>query len=1031
MRRVFTFLALSLIVLHAAANGSVNVRLTGIESGDKIALTISSSSYLASMQLTADGDYRFENVPEGTHFVKAEASGYNVMEALSVIVGADGSVVPATPLRIAVTKQNENPDRWEFSWKEDESPAGYTTSSYINTPPEIEFLGKKIVPADVPSANILQSNYNVILSNENEIWTQEYAYRMVETLKTLPTKFDKKAKFILTSGSIKGDIEISDLGEAYEVTISNNVFYYANPFLVNLDGVRGRLFSKRLHHALTEFATDFGNDVNRADEILWNRFGCHILGVDYESLTKGITDEDAGRFQMFAPTEIVNIINMFEEMPEGFHKIPHLNYLIRRVNGMKHPLYPEAAAVTWPVENGYIEFMETAFTGGGNDFETLRLIIHEKTHMLWEFTFSEQLKNDWIELGGWYKDPNASAGWSTTKDVEFVSAYAHAINPNEDMAESVAFYLKDPEKLMSRSLPKYEFIRDRIMHGTRYISSIPDNLTFEVLNLFPDYDYPGKINHVGITVDGAPEEDKILTIEVGLNHMDGFNDAASHGLTRVTSPVFYDKDGKAHSQFVDVHLDPTDDGYTLRGSANIGKYAKAGHWSTGDIILSDLQGNERYEGRNDCVTDVYVNNPLEDLFPPEYVSGSLEYELTDIMVDGHECQNLKVTYKVTDNIGISLTFSRLYADVEGFNGGGTSLTDKYGTYDPETQTAEINFIIPDYYPTADYYLPFVNFRDLAGTGTEINFTDSPLDEPIKKIFIKTPDPDTKAPEIDLNRIVVYAEPTHPEAPDGETKVTVNFYARDDNSGFGPCYYHFRDPQGVLHGNYWYYHRNFYTNFFDGDPTVWENYKITHILPQGSAPGIWGLAQMYVSDKAGNKYTYNFVETLIFEPDESGTDYVLFSELDENNMLTIDLKNEGESFGFTWRVIHEESGEEINGASDAETAAAASRAGFSTLSSRRGTSVDVSALSDGELIVIVCALDEAGTVECVKTSRVTKKTTTGITAPAEFDAKTPVSVYNLQGVILKRNVTIENWADGLPSGIYIRQQGNKSIKIRIK
>lgn len=149
------------------------------------------------------------------------------------------------------------------------------------------------------------------------------------------------------------------------------------------------------------------------------------------------------------------------------------------------------------------------------------------------------------------------------------------------------------------------------------------------------------------------------------------------------------------------------------------------------------------------------------------------------------------------------------------------------------------------------------------------------------------------------------------------------------------------------------------------------------------------------------------------------------------MLTIDLKNEGESFGFTWRVIHEESGEEINGASDAETAAAASRAGFSTLSSRRGTSVDVSALSDGELIVIVCALDEAGTVECVKTSRVTKKTTTGITAPAEFDAKTPVSVYNLQGVILKRNVPIENWADGLPSGIYIRQQGNKSIKIRIK
>ncbi|GHU67611.1 hypothetical protein FACS189413_02680 [Bacteroidia bacterium] len=249
---------------------------------------------------------------------------------------------------------------------------------------------------------------------------------------------------------------------------------------------------------------------------------------------------------------------MYEELPEGFHKTPHLNYLIRRLNGTKHPLYPEAAAVAWGVDNGYIEFMETAFGGDTNGFETLRLILHEKTHFLWAYTFSEEIKNDWITLGGCYPDPNAADGWSTTKDTEFVSAYAHAKNPNEDMAESVAHYLKNPELLMSRSLPKYEFIRDRIMHGTRYISKIPDHLTFEVLNLHPDYDYPGKIKRLDVKVEGAPNDDKLVTVEIELNHIEGFEDGASYAYTRITSPLFVGTDSLKHSQFSDMYLNPVD-----------------------------------------------------------------------------------------------------------------------------------------------------------------------------------------------------------------------------------------------------------------------------------------------------------------------------------------------------------------------------------------------------------------------------------------------------------------------------------------
>lgn len=972
MKRITSIIFMLSVVVQTAFSANVTVKFSGLADGDKASLTIASDIYLASLQVTSNGTYVFDNVPEGKHSVKAEAIGYNVIEALSVIVGADGSVSPSTPLMIPITKMSDDSDEWNFEWKEDGSPSGYTTSSNVNKPAEIEFLGKMIVPADVPSFGVLENRYRVVLANDEKEWTQEYAYRMVETFKTLPIDYygSKPAKFTLTSDHLTDDITVTDLGDGYEVRISEDVFYYANPFLVNLDGVRGRLFSKRLHHALTNFVTDFGQDENRVDAILSGRFGCRVMGVDYEELTRGITDEDAGCFQQFKPSELVSIINMYEELPEGFHKIPHLNYLIRRQDGHKHPIYPEAAAVAWPVDNGYIEFMETAFDGGNNqNFETLRLILHEKTHFLWAFLFSDEIKNEWIKIGGWYPDPNSSSGWSTTKDVEFVTQYAHGHNPDEDMAESVAFYLKDPDKLRSRSIEKYEFIRDRIMHGVRYISTVPDHLSFEVLNLWPDYDYPGKIKRVSVVVDGEAEADKTVTMEIEINHIEGYEDGASHAITRLTSPEFYDEQGNKYSQMVDIHFDPVDGNpYILRGSNSIPKYGKMGHWSAGDIVISDMQGNERYEGRNDCVVDVYVNNPLEDTKPATYDAGSLNYELSDIEVEGHHCQNLKVTFKAKDNIGIESSFARIYAESSGFSSGGTGMTDQYGTYDPETQTAEVNFVIPDYFPTANYYLPFIELYDYARTVTRIEFSESPLHQPVKKIFIKTPNPDYNHPEVDLNRLSVYAEPTHPEAPDGETKVTVNFYAKDDNSGLGPTYYYFIDPQGVLHGNFWFNHRNSATMFFDGNPTVWEHYQIIHILPQGAAPGRWGLAQMMVSDKAGNEYVYNFVETLIFEPDNDMSKYILFADMDESAMLYLTLtSNSGSHYGYNYRVIHEESGQEISGTYKGQASVATSMPDKES----SDIGIDVSSLPNGQLIVIANILDENGKIETSRSARVEK------------------------------------------------------------
>lgn len=131
------------------------------------------------------------------------------------------------------------------------------------------------------------------------------------------------------------------------------------------------------------------------------------------------------------------------------------------------------------------------------------------------------------------------------------------------------------------------------------------------------------------------------------------------------------------------------------------------------------------------------------------------------------------------------------------------------------------------------------------------------------VAIVSANPDTAAPEIDLNRVSVSAAPTNPDSPNGETAVTIVFWARDDKSGLGTVNYRLLDPQGRSHSQ-WHYHDNFYTRFFEGDPTAWAEYTVNVLLPVGSAPGTWGLQSITLEDKAGNTNPVLFTENIHFE-----------------------------------------------------------------------------------------------------------------------------------------------------------------------
>ena len=762
---------------------------------------------------------------------------------------------------------------FEFSWQLDDTPEGQERATAIE-PIEVKLLDQPMQVSSHSAAIFLMKKYSVYIDTN---WNGLDAYKLLQTFESIPQRSNWRfarqdvspSVWQISNSHIHNDIDIEHRGDTRIVTITSEAFTYANPLLAEIEGFRGRFFSKRLHNAVVRFVTHDGYNRNAINKILLERYAVSVNIDDYSELTKHTTDENRHRFSEFKNEELLVILSMFEEFPKGMLSTPGLKYLVRRIDGTDHPLYPNAPAVAW-TDAGYIEFMESAFKEAGYEYMH-RLVLHEKAHFLWKYLFDEQLKQDWIELGGWYENSDDKDGWSTTKQVEFVSAYAHGVNPNEDMAESISFYIVNPDKLRSRSPAKYEFIQNRIMHGTRYISQIREDLTFEVYNLYPDYVYPGRIIRIDIQVDGEPKEDKLVNIEIEL-HTESELDVATVASIRIFSPK---------SSYIDLRLRPVNTsgnripaGHILRGSVEISRYAPDGYWNPDQINLTDANSNSRFSSKADFNWMMYIDNPLADCESPQYVPNTMRLSLSQTQnTDEGEYQIVIARWQATDKTDIDTLAARIndtFAE--------TYSRFSYGKYNPNTNTAEVNFKFPNYMPGGVYSLNYITMRDIALNYSAYYFTDPEMDEAPQTIEIHTTNPDFDPPELDLNNITIEATPTKPEEPNGETIVDITFFVRDNISGYTLGSMRLRDPNGVTH-HFYHYPEGRSALYFPGDPTIYREYNKTIVLPVGSIPGIWGLAEMELKDKAGNTFKADFTEIVRFG-------------VGEVKMLTSDVNGDG-------------------------------------------------------------------------------------------------------------------------------------------
>ena len=434
------------------ATGAVN----GVAPGSTVIVTLGSAvddSFLATRELAGGGAFEFQDLNKShDYFLKWEGIGYKSEEATVLSYASSGRRRlgdAATPIvydaEYAFPGATED-GVFHFSWTADASRGGST--EYANVPNvTLEILGEAVETINDHAAGKLEHKYGIVLSNDGDrAWSTEQSFRLLQTLDSIPQRNPRDvyapqnqplSRWSLVDEYLDNDIDVvKGSGAERAVRVTAAAFTHATPMTARLDGVRGAFFSKRLHHACVRFVTDGGTDVAAVEKIFEDRYGSTIAVSDaeYVALTAPTTGETAEAFQPFTKhvEEPLAMLSMFEELPSGFHKVQGLGYLLRRADGYNHPRYVDAAAVAWPTahESSYIEFMEKAF--GADLPDTQRLILHEKAHFMWENVFSEELRQNWTALGGWYfdADEGEEGEWKTTESTTFVSPYAHGHNPS-------------------------------------------------------------------------------------------------------------------------------------------------------------------------------------------------------------------------------------------------------------------------------------------------------------------------------------------------------------------------------------------------------------------------------------------------------------------------------------------------------------------------------------------------------------------------------------------------------------------------
>ena len=198
-----------------------------------------------------------------------------------------------------------NPDShsapFTYQWEIDETPEGSESATVIE-PVEVTLLDEPIQVVSHSASLALMRKYSVHLGLE---WSPGHAYRLLQIFDAIPQEANNPyaaspevdaSLWRLSNRHIQDDISVEYRNGQRIVTVAEAAFVHATPLLAEIEGVRGRYFSKRLHHAVVRFVTGNGTDRYALERILQERYAVSVNVPDYSELTRHTTGEHAGRF---------------------------------------------------------------------------------------------------------------------------------------------------------------------------------------------------------------------------------------------------------------------------------------------------------------------------------------------------------------------------------------------------------------------------------------------------------------------------------------------------------------------------------------------------------------------------------------------------------------------------------------------------------------------------------------------------------------------------------------------------------------
>ena len=89
---------------------------------------------------------------------------------------------------------NAKTNEFRYCWQESQDNSGTEYSANVNQPISVTFGGLAIEIPEISFAELLYSDYGVILVNDSLAWTNDYAYALYESIKKLHMGYKPKEK---------------------------------------------------------------------------------------------------------------------------------------------------------------------------------------------------------------------------------------------------------------------------------------------------------------------------------------------------------------------------------------------------------------------------------------------------------------------------------------------------------------------------------------------------------------------------------------------------------------------------------------------------------------------------------------------------------------------------------------------------------------------------------------------------------------------------------------------------------------------